>query len=225
MAQYTTSAPMRQLIEEFEGCRLDPYQDSVGVWTIGYGHTGDDVYAGCPSITQEEADALLAQDLAKFEAHVAELCPVCSQQQFDALVSFAYNLGQGALAGSTLRQLHNAGDYTPASGEFHKWNHAGGQVLSGLTRRRAAEANAYATGTYASTPAGDSTTAAPGQPTLRIGASGASVTALQQKLGIAADGSFGPATDNAVKAFQSAHGLTADGVVGPQTWAALQASS
>lgn len=210
-----TSAAMRQLIESWEGCRLSPYQDSVGVWTIGYGHTGEDVHAACAAISQEQASELLAQDLERFEADVAELCPVSSQQQFDALVSFAYNLGRGSLAGSTLRRMHNARDYGSAALEFRKWNHAGGQVLAGLTRRRAGEAEVYATGSYGR---GGSSVA---QPTLRLGSTGAAVRTLQEKLAIAVDGNFGPATDGAVRAFQSARGLDADGIVGPATWAKL----
>lgn len=219
-----TSAPMRALIESWEGCRLEPYQDVVGVWTIGYGCTGPDVYEGMDPISQETADQLLAADLVKFEGYVTNLCPVCSQQQFDALVSFCYNLGQGSLSGSTLRRMHNAGDYTGAAGEFAKWNHAGGAVLAGLTRRRAGEANVYATGTYSDTgsaPAAGSSA----QPILRIGTAGDAVAALQQKLGITADGQFGPATDIAVRAYQTANNLTADGIVGPATWAKLEASA
>lgn len=223
-----TSSMMRALIESFEGCRLEPYQDSVGVWTQGFGHTGSDVYAGCDPITQQQADQLLAADLQKFEGYVTELCPVCSQQQFDALVSFTYNLGQGSLAGSTLRRYHNAGDYTAAAGEFSKWDHAGGQVLAGLTRRRAAEAEVYSTGTYSADPS--SSQAAPGAgsvgqpPTLRIGSTGDAVRALQTKLGITADGVFGTHTDAVVKQFQTNNNLAPDGIVGPQTWAKLEAS-
>lgn len=146
-----TSAQMRQMIGEWEGCRLESYRDAVGVWTVGYGHCGPDVFPG-QRITQAEADHLLAQDLAKFEAHVERLCKDCSQQQLDALVSFAYNLGQGALSGSTLRKHHNAGNHTAAAAEFGKWNHAGGKVLAGLTRRRAGEAAVYARGDYGSAP-------------------------------------------------------------------------
>lgn len=142
-----TSAQMRQMIGQWEGCRLESYRDAVGVPTVGFGHTGSDVFMG-QKITQAEADHLLSQDLKKFEEHVERLCPECSQQEFDALVSFAYNLGQGALAGSTLRKHHNAGNQAAAAGEFGKWNHAGGRVLAGLTRRRAGEAAVYARGDY-----------------------------------------------------------------------------
>lgn len=142
-----TSAQMRQLIGEWEGCRLESYRDAVGVPTIGFGHTGPDVFMG-QRITQAEAEHLLAQDLQRFEEHVARLCPVCSQQQFDALVSFAYNLGQGALERSTLRKHHNARNHKLAEGEFGKWNKAGGKVLAGLVRRRAGESAVYARGDY-----------------------------------------------------------------------------
>lgn len=144
-----TSNAMRMLIEGFEGCRLEPYQDSVGVWTIGYGHTGEDCYAGCDPISQQQADQLLAADLGRFEDAVNGMASdQTSQQQFDAMISFAYNLGEGALRGSTLLRLHNAGDYAGAAGQFGRWNHAGGRVLAGLTRRRAAEAAVYANGNY-----------------------------------------------------------------------------
>jgi lysozyme len=149
MPNYQTSAPMRQLIEQWEGCRLEPYADAVGVPTIGYGHTGDDVWIGCDPITQEQADALLASDLQLFEEGVnGMVIPTTSQQQFDAMVSFSYNLGESALRGSTLLRMHNSGDYAGAAGQFGRWNHAGGQVLDGLTRRRAGEAAVYANGDY-----------------------------------------------------------------------------
>jgi lysozyme len=217
-----TSDQMRHLIEGFEGCRLEPYADAVGVWTVGFGHTGHDVYQGCDPITQQQADQLLAADLQRFEHAVAGMAPTTSQQQFDALVSFSYNLGEGALRGSTLLRLHNEGNYTGAAGEFSKWNHAGGQVLAGLTRRRAAEAACYANGVYgsdasSSTAAGTTST----QPILRRGSSGDAVSALQTKLGITADGQFGTHTDATVKQFQTNNGLAPDGVVGPQTWAKL----
>lgn len=222
-----TSSMMRSLIESWEGCKLEPYQDSVGVWTQGFGHTGPDVYEGCDPISQQQADQLLAADLVKFEEYVTELCPVCTQQQFDALVSFTYNLGQGSLSGSTLRRLHNEGDYTGAAGEFAKWDHAGGQVLAGLTRRRAGEANVYATGTYgeghASAAAGSEGNVI--RPTLMLGMRGDAVSTLQTKLGIDADGIFGTHTQAVVKQYQINNNLAPDGVVGPQTWAKLEASS
>jgi lysozyme len=149
MTSYTTSAPMRQLIEGWEGCRLEPYADAVGVPTVGYGHTGDDVSLDMDPITQEVADQLLEADLQNFEDAVnGMVIDATSQQQFDALVSFSYNLGESSLRGSTLLRMHNSGDYQGAAGQFARWNHAGGQVLPGLTRRRAGEAAVYANGDY-----------------------------------------------------------------------------
>lgn len=127
-----------KLIKEFEGCRLNAYLDAVGVPTIGYGST-EGVTIG-DTITQEEADALLLEDLERFEKCVTEMVKVpIDQNAFDALVSFAFNLGCGALKGSTLLRLLNAGDHPAAAKQFVRWNKAGDKVLAGLTRRRAAE--------------------------------------------------------------------------------------
>lgn len=126
------------LIREFEGLRLTAYQDAVGVWTIGYGTTRG-VKKG-QKITDAQAEELLREDVARFEPEVLRLVKVpLSQSQFDALVSFAYNLGSKNLGGSTLLRMLNAGDYKGAAGQFERWNKAGGKVLAGLTRRRAAE--------------------------------------------------------------------------------------
>ncbi|UGA40291.1 lysozyme [Chromobacterium haemolyticum] len=129
-----------KLIQQFEGLRLKAYQDAVGVWTIGYGHTGPDVTPGLV-ITQAQADALLARDLSRFETGVTRLAQVpLNQNQFDALVSFSYNLGLGSLQNSTLLRLLNQRDYAGAAAQFPRWNKAGGKVLLAcLTRRRAAE--------------------------------------------------------------------------------------
>jgi len=129
-------------LKGFEGLVLKAYEDVAGTWTAGYGHTGADVTPGM-TITQAQADAWLARDVARFEAAVRRLCPVTTQGQFDALVCFAFNLGETALEKSTLRRLHNEGAYEAAAGEFAKWVHAGGRVYPGLVRRRAAEAAMY----------------------------------------------------------------------------------
>ncbi|MGD1827322.1 Lysozyme [Chromobacterium violaceum] len=134
-----TNAEGISLIKQFEGFRLAAYQDMVGVWTIGYGHTGPDVKAG-QTITQQQADQLLAADLEKFETGVGQLVAVpLNANQFAALVSFSYNLGLGNLRSSTLLRLLNQGDYAGAAAQFPRWNRAGGQVVAGLTRRRLAE--------------------------------------------------------------------------------------
>lgn len=131
------------LIKQFEGCKLTAYQDSVGVWTIGYGWTqpvdGKPVRAGM-TIKQETAERLLKTGLVSYESDVSRLVKVgLTQGQFDALVSFTYNLGARSLSTSTLLRKLNAGDYAGAADEFLRWNKAGGKVLNGLTRRREAE--------------------------------------------------------------------------------------
>lgn len=131
------------LIKEFEGCKLTAYQDSVGVWTIGYGWTqpvdGKPIRAGM-TIKQETAERLLKTGLVSYESDVSRLVRVgLTQGQFDALVSFTYNLGARSLSTSTLLRKLNAGDYAAAADEFLRWNKAGGKVLNGLTRRREAE--------------------------------------------------------------------------------------
>lgn len=133
------SAAGVDLIKGFEGLRLAAYQDSAGVWTIGYGHTGG-VQPG-DRITTAEAEQLLRQDTAWAQQAVRDLVRVpLSQGQFDALTSFTFNLGAGALESSTLLRKLNAGDAAGAQAEFGRWIHADGQVLPGLVRRRAAEA-------------------------------------------------------------------------------------
>lgn len=131
------------LIKQFEGCKLTAYQDSVGVWTIGYGWTqpvdGKPIRAGM-TIKQETAERLLKTGLVSYECDVSRLVKVgLTQGQFDALVSFTYNLGARSLSTSTLLRKLNAGDYAGAADEFLRWNKAGGKVLNGLTRRREAE--------------------------------------------------------------------------------------
>ena len=133
------SAAGVDLIKGFEGLRLAAYQDSAGVWTIGYGHTAG-VQPG-DRITTAEAEQLLRQDTAWAQQAVRDLVRVpLSQGQFDALTSFTFNLGAGALESSTLLRKLNAGDTAGAQAEFGRWIHADGQVLPGLVRRRAAEA-------------------------------------------------------------------------------------
>ena len=146
-----TSGRGRALIKSFESCRLYAYEDSGGVLTVGWGHTGPDVYPGL-QWTQAHADDMFDDDLRKFEEGVNELLRVSvTQDQFDALVSFAYNVGldQDAdtkaegLGDSTLLRLVNSGDVEGAALEFHKWNHDNGVVVAGLTRRRKAEENLF----------------------------------------------------------------------------------
>lgn len=137
------SAAGLQLIKAFEGCRLKAYRDPVGIPTIGYGRIKG-VKMG-DVISQEQADNWLLEEIEnEYAPGVEGLVKVeITDNQFAALVSFAYNLGVGALAKSTLLRKLNAGDYAGASQEFGKWSKAGGKTLPGLVRRRAAESTLF----------------------------------------------------------------------------------
>ena len=131
------------LISSFEGIRLNAYDDGVGVWTIGIGTTiypnGVKVKKG-DKCTLEQAHEYLAHDMIEFEKTVNDSVKVpLSQNQFDALVSLAYNIGSTAFKNSTLLKKLNAKDYTGATDQFLRWNKAGGKVMKGLSRRREAE--------------------------------------------------------------------------------------
>ncbi|WP_263971627.1 lysozyme [Leptolyngbya ohadii] len=127
-----------RLLKSFEGLRLEAYLDAVGVWTIGYGTTSG-VFPG-QVITEAQAEAFLKRDLRRFEAAVIDLVTVpLNDDQFSALVSFTYNVGEGAFAGSTLLRLLNQRDYRGAADQFLRWNLGDGVELPGLTRRRRAE--------------------------------------------------------------------------------------
>lgn len=138
-------------VKEFEGMRLRAYDDLrpdvviepgdrvTGTLTIGYGHTGPDVFAG-KTITEDEADALLRKDTATAETAVDRRVKVTlNPYQKAALVSFTFNLGEGNLNRSTLLRKLNAGDYLGAANEFPRWRFSKGQELKGLVRRREAE--------------------------------------------------------------------------------------
>lgn len=138
-----------ELIKSFEGLRLKPYLCSAKVPTIGYGNTfyenGKKVTLKDPEITESRATELLAWSLAKFEQYVDSYCrDDINQNQFDALVSFCYNLGPANLKSSTLLKKVNTDPNDPSiEKEFLKWNKAGGRALAGLTRRRQAELALY----------------------------------------------------------------------------------
>lgn len=138
-----TGAAGLSLIKHYEGCRLEAYQDIVGIWTIGYGDT-ENVQDGL-IITQAEAEERLRNRLARdFEPSVRQcLTRVATQYQFDAMVSLAYNIGAIAFANSTLVRLFNAGDIQLAADQFPRWDKAGGKSVKGLRRRRAAERALY----------------------------------------------------------------------------------
>lgn len=239
-----TSAAGRKAITRHEGVRLTAYPDpgTGGVpWTIGVGHTSR---AGPPKvvkgmrITAAEADAILSRDLATFEKAVNAAVKVpLNQNEFDALVSLAFNIGSGALKRSSVIKRLNAGDRDGAADAFLMWNKAGGQVLKGLANRREDERKLFLTSTGAPKliPAAKPTPAPsvapdpavdPQQAILKLGARGQYVEDLQKnlaKLGysLRADGVFGEKTEAAVKLFQKMNGLKMDGIAGNRTQNAI----
>lgn len=129
----------KSLIKKYEGCRLTAYKCPAGVLTIGYGHTGSDVTAGL-KISQEQADKLFNVDILIHCNNVEKLVKVpLTQNQFDALVSFEYNIGYGQFSKSTLLALLNRKLYKEASLQFERWARGGGKILPGLVKRRAEE--------------------------------------------------------------------------------------
>jgi lysozyme len=148
------------LVRSFEGClhpidaarsQYRPYVCPAGVLTIGWGHTNDNGRKFGPKDiwTKGECDAEFRADMRRFEDAVRRRVKVeLTQHEFDALVSFTYNCGEGNLAKSSLLRKVNAKDFEGAVGEFAKWNRGGGRVLAGLTRRRAAEARLFAEGNH-----------------------------------------------------------------------------
>ena len=143
MANFTYSDARLALTRQFEGLNLNSYQDQVGVWTIGYGHTGPTIHGGI-TITQDQADQLLQSDVASSVACVNRaVTTAINQNQFDALVDFVFNLGCGALLSSTLLRDINAGNFATAAQQFLLWDHARGIVIQGLLRRRQAESDLF----------------------------------------------------------------------------------
>lgn len=133
-----------ELIQKFEGLRLIAYKCPAGVWTIGYGHT-EGVQPNM-KIDKAQATQFLKEDLKSSEKYVNQYVKVAiNQNQFDALVSFTFNCGCGALKSSTLLKKLNNGDYAGAANEFLRWNKANGKVLNGLVKRRKAEKELFLT--------------------------------------------------------------------------------
>jgi GH24 family phage-related lysozyme (muramidase) len=193
-----------KLIQSFEGCVLFGYKDPIGIPTIGWGHTGGVVVGD--RISQDEADDLLKHDLKRFEDAVESLGLKLNQNQFDALTSFAYNCGPGNLKtlvkGRSLSQIANA---------LPLYCKAGGQTLKGLVKRRNAEKELFLKPV-------PKVHLYPGHIIKKGSTNTVAVQLIQKKVGVTADGVWGPKTDAAVKAWQKKHGLTADGIVGPKTW-------
>ncbi|MCD8050733.1 MAG: glycoside hydrolase family protein [Clostridiales bacterium] len=216
----TINAAGLALIKKFEGCKLTAYQDSAGVWTIGYGHTGKvDGKAVCKgmTITQSKANSLLTSDVAKFWAYAnnsayVPLTASMNENQRSALTSFAFNCGQ-----SNLKTLCSDRTIAEIAEAMLLYNKAGGKVLSGLVGRRKAEQELYLTEVTKD------------MSTLQKGDEGQQVIVLQIFLNTAiqrnldTDGVFGTKTQTAVENYQTEKGLDSDGICGPLTWAALLA--
>ena len=211
------------MIESFEGCLLKASNKLDGVWTIGYGQTGR--YYGRRvrrgmTTTKAEAHAWLRDHSIKtYEDAVTQAVKVpLNQNQFDALVSFTYNVGVGALKQSTALRKLNAGDYAGAADALTMWTKCRRKVLAGLVRRRKEERALFLT--PVTQPQTGNTDL------LRKGDKGDDVKLLQHRLNIlgsqlAEDGIWGVKTDQAVRNYQYKAGLTVDGIVGPKTQAAL----
>lgn len=135
------------ILKESEQCRLTAYPDpgsGDAPWTIGWGHTGKDVFKG-KVITQQQADALLVQDSNAIASLLDAILPPVTNNQFSALVSFVYNIGIGNFKNSTMFKLIKAGNISGAADEFPKWNKSAGRVLNGLTVRRSKERELFLT--------------------------------------------------------------------------------
>lgn len=158
-----TSPAALKMIKHHEGVRTKPYRCPALLWTVGVGHVIDPNHIKVPFeerrnlpipdgwnrvLTMDEVDAILAQDLNRFERGVARLCPAAlsSQGIFDSLVSFSFNVGLGNLQRSSIRMKTNRGDYLGAAEEFMKWTKAAGRVLPGLVKRRTDERALYLSG-------------------------------------------------------------------------------
>lgn len=129
-----------ELIKQFEGLRLNSYQCSAGKWTIGYGHCSKDVKPGM-TINKVQAEEMLVHDLEIYEKAVNRNIKVeLNQNQFDALVSWTYNLGETNLRNSTLLKTLNSGDFSDVEFQIKRWNKCAGRILPGLVHRRELEA-------------------------------------------------------------------------------------
>ena len=127
-----------ELIKKFEGCETTAYQDSVGVWTIGFGHTKGVEEGQTCSI--EDAESMLADEMDEYEGYINNMVKVDLQQhEFDSLVAWVYNLGPTNLSESTMLKVLNGGQFDRVPDEMNRWTRAGGEILEGLVRRRQAE--------------------------------------------------------------------------------------
>ena len=214
-----------EFIASFEGIRLKLYNDVANNATIGIGHlvhagpiNGSESAEFAAGISHERALALLKQDASSAASGVRQAVQVkLTQGQFDALVSFAFNVGVGALQQSTLLKELNNANFADVPAQLARWDHAGNAQLAALSRRRQAEGELFAR--VFRPQEGDP------PPLLAVGSAGDAVLRVQQLLSMPpeqCDGVFGPITKTAVEAFQQSRNLDVDGIVGPKTLAALR---
>lgn len=226
---YTTSQQGISFVKRHEGLRLTAYMDPGGVCTIGYGHTGNDVYPG-KTITLAEAESYLNADLKTAENAVNSLVTVYIPQfRFDSLVSLVFNVGRLALSQSKLLAKLNQGNIEGAATEFDDWNLVNGVPNQGLKNRRADEKELFLNGNYNGSTTGGGTT---GGGTTG-GGSNDTISQIQSTLnarystGLVVDGLYGANTKKGmIKGLQTEFnkqygaGLTVDGLWGPKTKAA-----
>lgn len=208
-------------VKQFEGFCADVEPDCVGVPTLGYGMTGQEI-AGLSHVTEEQATQLLRNHInneyaAPLKNDLDSRGVHLNQNQFDALVSMAYNVGVDSVLGSTLYRnvCQGVRDVNTITQDFCMWDKAGGRTLEGLLRRRKSEAAMFfGSGNIQSNVSNQSV-------------SDSSIANLQRELNslinanLVVDGLTGPATNAAVKEFQSLMGLAADGIAGINTWSAI----
>lgn len=143
--EFSCSPKGYELIKQFTPLRLTAYQDAYGIWTIGYLHTGPDVKSGL-TITESQADQLLANDLGRYIRGVNEAATIrINQNQFDALLSFAFDLGLSTLQTSLLMRLFNESKLQSAAEQFPRWTRRGGKDVPELLARRKAEQTLFLT--------------------------------------------------------------------------------
>lgn len=226
-----------EFIARFEGFRSDLYNDAAGHCTIGYGHlvhhgrcNGSEPAEFRAGIGKARALELLRQRATQFGAAVNGLGVPLNQSQFDALVSFTFNLGPGWIGGSGLQRALAAGDYEAVPREMSRWVFAGGRKLEGLVKRRRAEGALFARGRSPEAPGGDAAGEEPPPWPGRVltqppPLSGEDVRRWQSQMAkrgwrLAVDGVYGERSEEVCRSFQQERGLAVDGSVGAETWRA-----
>lgn len=200
----TPSDRCLDMIKGFEGLRLEAYQDPAGVWTIGYGHT-ENVHEG-DKVTEAQAHSMLLYDLVDFSANVKSYNNQYhwTQNEYDALLSFAYNIGSiDQLTGYGRRSKEEIAE------KMLCYVYAGGEVMPGLLKRRQAEHDLFLSSPEVEWPT---------FPVLRYGSEGDLVKVWQIFLKIPVDGIFGTQTESCIRAYQAKESIDIDGIIGSCTW-------